>query len=430
MSAHGGPARRILTGCLVCSRCQSPLVADTWTHWETRPVISWEGGRGSFRQERYQVRRARYVCPSCRGIAILAMETEAIVAAAVAHRRGVAMPSRSDQARAAIAEEVTRVDVLPARKGQDTYDPARLRVTWADDGTSRTGGPLRRRMPGAAASAWAIYGAALAAPDSPAMRDALADASARNDAAPGGPSAAVTPSIRIASRSPAVSDCDFGAAATGNIDYPQAMPRDTEQLASRFRRAMLYVVEQLGEVGVTKLEKILYLADLEYFHETGATITGARWVRYTHGPMAKAVKPSTPMMDGHELTVTKEPAGPYESSVYRLGPSPRFAPELASEEREVLDRVIALTRDLGTGAVKDLAYNTAPMRHIIQREARVGHELIDADMLFDLDPQTVAAAATVTPEKDPGARLLFKQRELARIAPLRAAGLAAAAPPE
>ena len=28
---------------------------------------------------------------------------------------------------------------------------------------------------------------------------------------------------------------------------------------------MLYVVERLGEVGVMKLEKILYLADLEYY---------------------------------------------------------------------------------------------------------------------------------------------------------------------
>jgi hypothetical protein len=139
MSGHGGPARRLLTSVLVCGRCEAPLVADTWTHWETRPVTNRE-------RERYAVRQARYLCASCQGIAILLEPTEAIIRAAVEHRRGVRLPSRRDQARAAIAQALERVDVLPARPGQDTYDPSRLRVRWAD-GSVATGPPLDRRNP-------------------------------------------------------------------------------------------------------------------------------------------------------------------------------------------------------------------------------------------------------------------------------------------
>jgi hypothetical protein len=90
----------------------------------------------------------------------------------------------------------------------------------------------------------------------------------------------------------------------------------TKFLPSRFRRALLYVVEALGSVSVTKLQKVLYLADLEHHALTGTTMTGARWVRYTHGPMAKALLPSTQVMDGHEIEVSNEPVGPYDARVY------------------------------------------------------------------------------------------------------------------
>jgi hypothetical protein len=114
-------------------------VAGTWTHWETQPVTI-------DARERYRVRQVRYVCPKCQGIAILAEPTEAIIAAAVEHRRGVRLPTRHDQARSAISQAIKRVDVLPALPGQAVYCPERLRVSWAD-GTAATGGPLDLRSP-------------------------------------------------------------------------------------------------------------------------------------------------------------------------------------------------------------------------------------------------------------------------------------------
>ncbi len=51
---------------------------------------------------------------------------------------------------------------------------------------------------------------------------------------------------------------------------------------------------------MTRLHKLLYLADLEHYLETGRTITDATWVREKYGPMTKAMLPSLGEMKGHE----------------------------------------------------------------------------------------------------------------------------------
>ena len=121
-------------------------------------------------------------------------------------------------------------------------------------------------------------------------------------------------------------------------------------------------------------------------------MTGAQWVRYTYGPMAKALVPSTQVMDGHEIEVTTEPVGRYDARVYRPGPAPRFRPHLAAEEREALDRIIALVRPLSTGDAISLAYNTAPMRFLQRIEAETGQLQLDVEIPFDLDERAVADA--------------------------------------
>lgn len=211
---------------------------------------------------------------------------------------------------------------------------------------------------------------------------------------------------------------------TLRVRYSFGVTRAQDQLASRFRRALLYVVRELGEVNVTKLQKILYMADLEHFHATGTTLTGARWVRYTHGLMAKALVPSRDLMEGHELDVRTEPAGDYEAVVYRPGPKPRFSPGLAPEERETLDRVMKLTRSMSTKEAISLAYNTGPMKLILAFEkARGGAPILDAEITFDIDPTALAEVVAGESQASPEKRVAFKRRELARIEDLQKGAL-------
>jgi len=186
------------------------------------------------------------------------------------------------------------------------------------------------------------------------------------------------------------------------------------------------VVEALGSVSVTKLQKVLYLADLEHHALTGTTMTGARWVRYTHGPMAKALLPSTQVMDGHEIEVSNEPVGPYDARVYRPGPAPRFRPNLAPEEKATLDRILALVGQLTTKDAIALACNTAPMRLLQRIEGETGQIQLDVEIPFELDEVTIADVASPEPAADVAAVVAFKRRERGRIRDLEEAVLARA----
>jgi len=196
------------------------------------------------------------------------------------------------------------------------------------------------------------------------------------------------------------------------------MPATDDQLDTPFRRAMLYVIEQLGEVGVMKLEKILYLADLEHYQRYGRKITGARWVRQRLGPVAKSVLPSTRMMAGQEISVSKAHVGDYTSDVYRPGPQPRFRPQLTTSERAVLDQIIELTRSITATDAARITYETTPMLARLEIERREGHELLDEPLSFDRTDAETARVSRRNPTASESARSTFKQAELARVADL------------
>ncbi len=202
------------------------------------------------------------------------------------------------------------------------------------------------------------------------------------------------------------------------------MPATDDQLDTPFRRAMLYVIERLGEVGVMKLEKILYLADLEHFQRHHRRITGARWVRQRLGPVAKAVLPSTRMMAGQEITVTRDAVGDYTSDVYRPGPRPRFRPHLTSTEREVLDQVIELTRHLSANDAARMTYETTPMLARLEVERREGRQMMDEPLAFDRTDAETARVSRRVPTASAESRHAFKRAELARVSDLVEAAVA------
>lgn len=188
-----------------------------------------------------------------------------------------------------------------------------------------------------------------------------------------------------------------------------------------FDRALVYVVRTLGQVNVTKLEKILYLADLEHFHRTGKTLTGAKWVRYKLGPLAKKLPYARDEMMGHEIGVSSEVQGSKLAQVYRPGPAPRFDPDLSPEERRNLDRIMDLARNLNADQIIRLAYNTTPMRFLLSKEQ--GTPRYNVSIPFELDLGIVAAGSTETSAADADARQAFKLQELERIADIQEATL-------
>jgi hypothetical protein len=140
--------------------------------------------------------------------------------------------------------------------------------------------------------------------------------------------------------------------------------------------------------------------------------------------MAKALLPSRDLMEGHEIEVRAEDWGDYEAQVYRPGPDPRFRPDLAAEERATLDKILELTRHIGTTQAINLAYNTIPMRVMQSLEqAAGGGILLNADIPFDVDADIVVDVSGEHPRVSSEERGQFKERELARIADLQETAL-------
>jgi hypothetical protein len=173
-----------------------------------------------------------------------------------------------------------------------------------------------------------------------------------------------------------------------------------------------------------KLEKILYLADLEHFHRTGSSITGTEWVRHRLGPIAKAVPVQTRAMKDREVVVTEEPVFGHTSTVYRPGPSPRFTPDLPAPEQASIDRVLLLVKSLNAAEAAKLAYETTPMLARLQVEAKAGHALWDVPLVFDRSPEAVARVSVRQPKATAERRRTFKRAERARVDDLVKASIA------
>lgn len=154
-----------------------------------------------------------------------------------------------------------------------------------------------------------------------------------------------------------------------------------------YRRTLLYVAQRLGEVPNTRLHKLVYLIDLEYYLRHGRTLTGAPWVRHNYGPMTKALLPALNDMAGHELLErAKTTRSDRTLKLIEPGPAPRFQPDFGAAEREAADFILDLTQQLTDRQVLDLAYATTPMRAILRREATLGRKLIDEPLDFAAHP--------------------------------------------
>ncbi len=193
------------------------------------------------------------------------------------------------------------------------------------------------------------------------------------------------------------------------------MPAET---TTAFRRALLYVLQRSGHaVPMTRLHKLLYLADLQYYHEHGRSITGAKWVRHNYGPMTKAMLPSLNAMSGHEVEEEKKPTlQGRELHLIRTGPAPRYEAKLSPDEAEAIETILRMTKRLTDNEVKALTYATTPMRLVAEKEEESGAKLIDLPLDFG-SMTNPARLRGIGPAPDLKARARAQQEDLVAMAP-------------
>ena len=118
----------------------------------------------------------------------------------------------------------------------------------------------------------------------------------------------------------------------------------------RLRNAVLHLVQAasdmgIGNLGRTKLVKLMFLADHASLNQQKRTISGVEYTYHNYGPFASEILQALDDMAGHEileetrgLVTEKEKHLAYH---YLPGDPPRWSSQLAREDSEIIEQILS-----------------------------------------------------------------------------------------
>ena len=110
---------------------------------------------------------------------------------------------------------------------------------------------------------------------------------------------------------------------------------------TRFDELVLLIANHpnVTDLGLTKLYKLLYFAEVECLRECGNTMTGAEYLKYEHGPVpSRGELRLKTLKRAEHLTTVKEPYGTY--FIERVVPQRAADRSLFdAQELQAIDRV-------------------------------------------------------------------------------------------
>jgi hypothetical protein len=129
---------------------------------------------------------------------------------------------------------------------------------------------------------------------------------------------------------------------------------------------MFLVGQTDGELSITKLMKLVFLADVEHQQLYGESLTGADWVYHLFGPFTSAVYDAAASLEEKDVIVcTIRPA--LDGIGRRFAPadrrSPVATPSMNPKAQRALANVLRRYGSLTVQQIKQVAYDTATMRH-------------------------------------------------------------------
>lgn len=156
-------------------------------------------------------------------------------------------------------------------------------------------------------------------------------------------------------------------------------------------RLIVYILKKLGrELGTVELVKIVYLIDIEFFKLFGRTLTGLNYIRHELGPYTRKISEAVTDLEEKEgkiietHIVPSRGYSPIPKKSHKLGKEVKFEPGLRPEEQEVTSQVLRKMKNLSVKQLEKLAYETEPMRDILEKEKRAKVKLYGADLDFSL----------------------------------------------
>lgn len=126
-------------------------------------------------------------------------------------------------------------------------------------------------------------------------------------------------------------------------------------------------------IGAVRLQKLLYLIDVESMRKFGKKATPIKWIYYKYGPFSVEVeKTLTSMGIGEEDVPLKD------GKIFRKIGEPEFSsPKIPVELKVIIDEVIERWGDAELGELLDYVYfETEPMIHVEKRREKLDFTLI------------------------------------------------------
>jgi hypothetical protein len=134
---------------------------------------------------------------------------------------------------------------------------------------------------------------------------------------------------------------------------------------------IFYVTERGGYVTKTKLLKLLYLFDVEFYRVHGFTFTGFEWKFFHLGPWTSEFDVLLEKLVAHETIVETKIAKPdYETKFYRASEAAELGPHFVKySDQAILRTVLDAWAESTTGEILDYVYfRTEPMEHGIRNQ--------------------------------------------------------------
>jgi uncharacterized phage-associated protein len=161
----------------------------------------------------------------------------------------------------------------------------------------------------------------------------------------------------------------------------------------KFEELILWIADKAPDIGLTKLEKLLYLCDFISAEKTGAPITGEVYRHFDRGPVPKDIKRILSAMHGAKLDQQEKPLGK-NGKFIKLKPlrkcdQSKFTSAQRKTVEEVLEKfgrwssaelVDYVHEDvtyLATARNEDIPYNLAIYRRYEKPDRQLAEEIKD-----------------------------------------------------
>jgi hypothetical protein len=134
---------------------------------------------------------------------------------------------------------------------------------------------------------------------------------------------------------------------------------------------IFYVTERGGYVTKTKLLKLLYLFDVEFYRTHGVTFTGFQWKFFHLGPWTGEFDPLLGELVARESVVETKSAKPdYETKFYRASEAADIGQFFERfSDQAILRGILDAWAESTTGEILDYVYfRTEPMEHGIRNQ--------------------------------------------------------------